>query len=275
MFGAIVIDVFNYAASTAGIKIDFGQSVLSEKERGGGDYTEDDVMEILNRVIPASNAVRNWLKVHLPRYRRYLSQIEYGEKQLKTKHPTATALEKRLVLDEAAAGRERAREAADQLRAESQASSRKSLAIVGGECKPVTGPSAAALEQIRTAISAINSDHDLLRVQILYENYEVNYINTWEREGVVTIPLYLAAALVGTLKLQWGEQYQTSKDAMHFELIKRGGRRHEPYIAADIPLTHGEKPRTLQRLLDDAFEAATAGWLPKDSRKHRAKGSKR
>ena len=70
MYGPLGIDVFNYAAKQGGVNCDFGKSVLSDKERGNGDYSEDDVMEILNRVNLASNAVRNWLRLHLPRYRR-------------------------------------------------------------------------------------------------------------------------------------------------------------------------------------------------------------
>ncbi len=55
---------------------------------------------------------------------------------------------------------------------------------------------------------------------------------------------------------------------MHFELIKHGSKRHEPYVAADSPLARGEKPRTLERLMDNAYEVATAGWLPKVRHKH-------
>ncbi len=269
MYGPLVIDVFNYAAKKGGINFDFGESVLSDKERGNGDYTEDDIMEILNRVMPASNSVRHWLRLHLPRYRRLLTKIEGAEKQLKTKHSTTSPLEKRLAEDEAAAKRVADRDAADVRRAETLAANRKSQANTGGACEPPPpGPSTAALEQIRSAVAEINSNHDLFRIQTLYENYEVKYIDTWEKEGVISIPLYLAAALVGPLKLQWGEQYKTSKDGMHFELIKPGSKRHEPYVAADSPLARGEKPRTLQRLLDNAFEVATAGWLRKDSHKH-------
>jgi len=70
---------------------------------------------------------------------------------------------------------------------------------------------------------------------------------------VLTVPLYLACALVGKLGLRCGEQYESSKDAMHFELVGKG---KQPYIPPEAPLARGEKPRTLKQLMEEAFAGA-------------------
>jgi hypothetical protein len=119
---------------------------------------------------------------------------------------------------------------------------------------PETYPEEEAFEEIESAFAEINSDPDLSRIQTLYENFDISYINTWEKQGVMSIPLYFAAALVGEQGLQWGEQYEGSKDAMHFELVDGPTK---PHVKADAPLARGEQPRTLKKLIDESFPAKT------------------
>jgi hypothetical protein len=270
IYGPLVIEVFNRAARSEGVTFDFGKAVLPEKERRNDDYTEDDVVEIYNRGIPASNAVRSWLRRHLPKYKRLMTQIESAEKLLKTKHSPGTPLLKRLGADEASARQAGAKEVANALRAEAKAARANP---VGGVCEPPSIVAEKAIEDIRSAANEILCNLDLSGIQLLYENYEPKYIETWEKEGVLNIPLALAAALVGPLKLKWGQQYKDSKDAMHFELIKPGSKRHEPYVAPNSPLARGEKARTLSKLMDQHYMLATTNWF---SRKEpNKKGSKR
>jgi hypothetical protein len=269
VYGALVIEVFNRAARSEGVTFDFGKAVLPEKERGNGDYTEDDVVEIYNRGIPASNAVRSWLRRHLPRFRRLMTQIESAEKLLKTKHSAATPLLKRLGSDEAAARQAGAKENAEARRAETKAAKANP---VGGMCEPPEAAAEKAIQDIRSAANEILCNVDLSGIQLLYENYEPKYIETWEKEGVLNIPLALAAALVGPLKLKWGQQYKDSKDAMHFELIKPGTKRHEPYVTPSSPLARGEKARTLSLLMEENYKLATANWFRyKEPRKEASK----
>ena len=110
-------------------------------------------------------------------------------------------------------------------------------------------PETISFKKVETGLSQISLDPDLQRIQVLYENFDTSYIEKWAKEGIMTMPLYLAVALVGVLGLQWGEQYEGSKDAMHFELVKE---KNKPYVAAEVPLAHGEKPRTLHRLMESS-----------------------
>ena len=98
---------------------------------------------------------------------------------------------------------------------------------------------------------ALRGDRDLSRIQTLYENFEPDYTNTWEKQGVMSIPLYLAVALVVKQHLRWGEQYEPSKDGMRFELVRDDGG---PVIPPDAK---GAELRTLKQLMDDAFSAKT------------------
>jgi hypothetical protein len=198
-----------------------------------------------------------------------MTKIENAERLLKTK-PKHSDLARRLKEDEVAAKQAGAKEGADMRRAETKAA--KLPSAVGGVCEPTSGSATAAIEDIRSAVTEIIADSDLAGIQALYENYEQKYVETWEKEGVLNLPVSLAAALVGPLKLKWGQQYKESKDAMHFELIKPGAKHYEPYEAPDSPLK-GEKPRTLSRLLDETYNLLVTRWSP-----HKAsskKGSKR
>lgn len=245
--GPAVIEVFNWVARQGGAAFDFGKPILSERERGHAKYTADDIMEVRNRAIPASDAVKAWLQTNLPRYRQIMAQVEIAEKQLGIKNVKSnTTLKDRFKNAEAARNRlyqQRQNKKPIPVRSEADPSS-----------EPVRedSPEEDAFEEIEAALAEIANDPDLSRIQVLYENFDIGYINTWEKQGVMGIPLYLAAALVGELDLQWGEQYETSKDAMHFELVNG---KNTPHIAADAPLSRGEKPRTLKRLLDESFQS--------------------
>ncbi len=65
------------------------------------------------------------------------------------------------------------------------------------------------------------------------------------------MPIEVAAALVGELDLMWGEQYERSKDAMHFELVTQK-KPYTPWYTPDDPLA-GAPPRTLELLMKNAF----------------------
>jgi hypothetical protein len=240
--GPAVIEVFNSVTREAGVPFDFGKPILTKQERGHANYTADDIMEVRNRAIPASDAVKAWLQTNLPRYRKIMAQVQIAEKELGIKHVKAeTTLAERL---------KNASAAADRLRHERQ--KKKPVFVrtesnLGSEPPPDDDPEGAALEEIEQAFAAITSDRDLSRIQVLYENFDAGYIDTWEKQGVMSIPLYFAAAMVGELGLQWGEQYEGSKDAMHFELVD--------HVPANDPLSKGEKPRTLKRLLDESFHS--------------------
>jgi hypothetical protein len=114
-------------------------------------------------------------------------------------------------------------------------------------------PETQALEKFNAALGEIAVDPDLSRIQVLFENFESKYIKTWEVQGILTIPVSFAAALVGELDLMWGEQYKESKDAMHFELVK-SKEPYVPYLLPEDGLRH-EKPRTLERFMKSSFSA--------------------
>lgn len=240
--GAAVVEVFNWVARQGGVPFDFGKPILTQHERGHARYTADDIMEIRNRAIPASDAVRAWLQTNLPRYRKIMAQVQVAEQELGIKHvKPGTPLGERFTKASAAAKRLR------QERLKKIPPFVETEANKGSEPPPDAEPEGEALHEIDEAFLAITSDPDLSRIQVLYENFDTSYINTWEKQGVMSMPLYFAAALVGELGLRWGEQYEGSKDAMHFELVD--------HVPANDPLPKGEKPRTLKRLLDEAFQS--------------------
>src|SRR4029077_9366877 len=115
-------------------------------------------------------------------------------------------------------------------------------------------PEEEAFEEIELALETITNDRDPSRIQTLYENFDPGDSDHWEKQGVMSIPLYLAAALVVKQGLRWGEQYETSKDGMHFELVGEDGGAP---IRPDARLSKGEEPRTLKQLMDNAFRAKT------------------
>src|ERR1700742_2403291 len=84
--GGEVIEVFNWAALREGVHVDFGKTILSRTERGHAEYTVDDGLEMHNRLRPASDAVRSWLQVYLPQYRRLMAEVRDAGKVLGVKH---------------------------------------------------------------------------------------------------------------------------------------------------------------------------------------------
>jgi hypothetical protein len=233
-----VIEALNWAVSQSGVPFDFGRLALSPAERGHQGYGQDDVVEICNRARTASDAVQRWLQTHLPRYRAVMGEVEAAEKELGISRVKSTTLLE-----------DRSRNA-DNFRNESIR--RRELKSPDKVCKVPPGgfPEDQAVERLRNGLRRIASDEHLRRIQVLYEKVaDTKYIATWEKRGVLTVPMYLVVALVATLGLRWGEQYESSKDAMHFELVGQRG----PHIPADVPLGRHEKPRTLERLMKEAF----------------------
>ncbi len=234
--GQAVIDALNWVV---GYSFDFGAPILTVKERGHQEWTVDDVMEVHNRAIGASRTVQSWLAMHLPRYQKLyptvIVDIEKAEESLKIKAKPSTKLQDRVAA---------VRHAAD-------------LTHPGRiyETFPLDTPEEAIATHVTETSKLILEDEDLRRIQILYENTpetkyspgqcpRSKYIETWAEKGILTIPMYLAAALVAGLHLDWGELWKQHKDAMHFELEK---------IAPDDPLAEKEMARTLARLLESAF----------------------
>ena len=244
--GSAVVEVFNWVVRQAGVSFDFGKAILTKQEHEAyTKYTVDDIMEIWSRAIPASEAVKGWLQINLPRYRKLMERVQNAEMTLGImKVDPKISLASRYQNAQNARSRLKqhaSKKAPDKPDAGSQSS--------GGD-----SPEDTALGEIDTVFQEIIADPNLLRIQTLYENYDLGYINTWEKQGVMGIPMYLAAALVGELKLDWGEEYESSKDAMHFELI--GDRKHwTPHIEPDDKRAKGEKPRTLKRLMESAFQS--------------------
>jgi hypothetical protein len=198
-------------------------------------------MEMHNRAIDASDAVRSWLQAHLPQYRQLMAEVRDAEKVLGIKHVASNT-----PLDE------RARKAAAAWDAAERKEELKNASKASGP-EPALGSvssESVAYRTITANLRRIAESEHLGRIQVLYEHFEdTKYIDTWEKQGVMTMPLYLAALLVGELKLRWGEQYESSKDAMHFELMGKDGKS---YIKPESPLAR-EKPRTLRRLIDETF----------------------
>jgi hypothetical protein len=249
--GSIVVEVFNWVVRRAGITFDFGKSTLHKEEHEPyTKFTVDDIMEIWNRAIPASAAVQQWLQINLPRYRKLMEQVEEAELSLGIKNVNS---KKSL-----ASRYQAAQDAATRIK-QKRNSSKKPDA--GTQDSAGENSEDTALGEIDSAFQQITSDPDLSRIQTLHENYTTDYINTWKERGVMGIPMYLAAALVGELNLDWGEEYESSKDAMHFELL--GNRKGwQAYIKPKDgdKLGKNEKPRTLKRLIDTAFQTRMPKW---------------
>jgi hypothetical protein len=261
--GPDVVAVFNSVTRDAGVEFDFGKPVLgphamevtssASSVAAHKTFTADDIMEMQNRAIPASDAVKTWLQTNLPRYRQIMAQVQIAEKQLGIKNVKPnTPLKQRFKAAEAARN-QWAKKEEEKLKRQ-----RGNLVPVYGQDNPPpptpSYPEEEAFEEIELALETITNDRDLSRIQTLYENFDPGYINTWEKQGVMSIPLYLAAALVVKQGLRWGEQYETSKDGMHFELVGEDGGAP---IRPDARLSKGEEPRTLKQLMDNAFRAKT------------------
>ena len=238
--GSAVVEVFNWVVRRAGVPFDFGKSVLTEDEhKPHSKYTVDDIMEIWNRAIPASDAVKEWLRINLPRYRRLMENVQNAEMSL--------GIMKANPQKSLASRYQGAEDAAKRIQQKNKGA--------GASDAGAGSPEEAALGEIDSTFQQIINDPDLSRIQILYENYDLGYISTWEKQGVMGMPMYLAAALVGELNLDWGEEYESSKDAMHFELLgeRRGWKSYVRPKPGD-ELGKGEQARTLKRLIDTAFK---------------------
>jgi hypothetical protein len=239
--GGDVIGIFNSVARLAGVSFDFGRfGTEAVRKKKYSDFTPADVRELYERAKPASDAMRDWLRKYLPEYRRLISQVEASEKGLGVKKAKTTAsLEARL---------KAAEDARDKLKKQLETKTRQSVTSI---------PQDTFLESMKLAIAAIVSNVDLRQIQILYEHFEHEYIDTWELRGVLNLPLFLVAAMVSRLHLKWGEQYKESKDAMHFELLDARGKAR---VTAENPLGDNEPPRTLARLVSRAFSQGSIKW---------------
>jgi hypothetical protein len=251
--GFSTIDVFNSVVREAGVDFDFGKPIV---KKDPARFTFNDVVEIYTRELPASNAIRSWLQKHLPRYLKLMAEVQAAEKDLgMSPVPSNTKLGDRISGAEVARNRLQFKRELNDPNKVSEAKFFRSASEPDRGCEPTrdNSPETQALEKFNAALGEIAVDPDLSRIQVLFENFESKYIKTWEVQGILTIPVSFAAALVGELDLMWGEQYKESKDAMHFELVK-SKEPYVPYLLPEDGLRH-EKPRTLERFMKSSFSA--------------------
>jgi hypothetical protein len=168
--GQMVVAVLNEVAQEGGASFDFGRPLLQKKPE---DYTVDDIVEVYSRELPASDAIRDWSRRHLDRYRRKIAQVEAAEKELGlAKVDPMTPLDDRIQRARNAwANLQRQRELRDPNKVSEPLFHEASEPDQGSA--PVKDDSAEtlALEKFNAAISEIVADRDLARLQVLHESY--------------------------------------------------------------------------------------------------------
>ncbi|MFL4981016.1 MAG: hypothetical protein ACJ8FU_06805 [Xanthobacteraceae bacterium] len=69
---------------------------------------------------------------------------------------------------------------------------------------------------------AIDNERDLQLMRLLQAQTNLATLNTWRQSGIQSLPFALVWALKQAFKgnraFRWGQEYKSSKDAMHFEL---------------------------------------------------------
>ena len=85
---------------------------------------------------------------------------------------------------------------------------KKDLFAYGSSSEPTISSEVADLEK------AANVE----RMRLLIQIQSREYVRAWAQQGIQTIPIYLAAAMV-QIGTRWGSTYKDSKDGMHFELL--------------------------------------------------------
>jgi hypothetical protein len=239
-----VVPVMNSVVREGGSSFDFGANPLPKNS--GSRYTKEEVKAIHQAATKASEIIMTWLRLNLPRYRAAREDMESAEKVL----DNSVAVSKKAHIPKFSSQTSLAKRRAAALRFLSEYtyeinSQGTNPGLVSGPM-PEDDPVVTAYKGLLDKYENIQSDKDLSRIQILYENYDLIYINTWIQKGVLTVPVQLATALVVGLGLRWGETYGDRKDAMHFELTAPDGGN---YFTPEHPLAKGEKPRTLENLM--------------------------
>src|SRR5262249_31787325 len=106
---------------------------------------------------------------------------------------------------------------------------------------------------------------NLDRLWVILQHHPIQEVRQWARHGIQTVPLYLAAALV-KLGYRWGQTYEGSKDAMHFELLARDEYRKGVLVGKGVL-----KPDAAPRPLEDLFAVAGVPPAPPPRKKAKAK----
>jgi hypothetical protein len=82
--------------------------------------------------------------------------------------------------------------------------------------------SAADRENAKEAKMAIDNERDLQLMQILHKQTDGATLNEWRQNGIQSLPFELVWALKKAFEtnhwFRWGQEYRSTKDAMHFEL---------------------------------------------------------
>jgi hypothetical protein len=73
-------------------------------------------------------------------------------------------------------------------------------------------------EACRDSQSREVADDNVRKMRVLTSRVPWKELEAWSRHGILTIPLALVLAMRKDLNLQWGGEYNHSKDVMHFEL---------------------------------------------------------
>ncbi len=73
---------------------------------------------------------------------------------------------------------------------------------------------------LATKEAKFNSDGDRQRLEALRKLVGEVTLQFWAREGIRNLPLDLVLALVVDLHFEWGDEWEKSKDGMHFDFLK-------------------------------------------------------
>jgi hypothetical protein len=114
-------------------------------------------------------------------------------------------------------------------------------------------------ERRRTARASYQDDlivesetgHNIDLLKRILKYHKLPQLQTWMENGVMSIPLALAAGMM-QLGFRWGNSYKSSKDGMHFELLRCTWKRCGPCCRNK---QHILRPDGAPRLLDDVLDA--------------------
>ena len=173
------------------LKFDFGKEIESSMKWGDAAA----VTRLHQKAAAASDKVKAWLQQYLPIYTPLVQQISEARTAI-------AAAEKQL---------KQVQKVKQSAKPDSDAY-KKAVA----DSAVLEAEIAAKKEVIKTAQATIDKDENLKNLQTL-AGYHGQQLADWSQFGIQSMPLALAVAM-NALKFTWGQQYKSSKDAMHFEL---------------------------------------------------------
>lgn len=95
------------------------------------------------------------------------------------------------------------------------------------------------------------TDHNIRLLKRVLRFHKLPQLQSWMENGVMSIPLALAAGMM-QLGFRWGNSYKSSKDGMHFELLRCTWGRCSPCCRNKQHILRPDGP---PRLLDDVLDA--------------------